>query len=414
MLHLQGDFALKDWVTAVLLMTRAEAPLLARAIRGEKVKNAVLTYYAQKQVAREGTVKADAAADATTIYVDTALGARVTAGYLLMIWDERIMVTAKADPADNKVALTVVRGWANTTAAAISANAVIKILGKAESEFKITEDYKAFGKAECTNVVQTFTKSIYVSKDAAEFEQKATEDLLRDEREAKFDEQLLEINKTLYYGAQYNDPGDDKRRTMGGWKEAINKAGGFVLDAEGAITEDKIENVLLAIKQRGGNPEAIFMNAATKNYLRRVFKNKYVVEDRRDQGAGTRLTYFTSDVFGKDFEFVIDESIENGDIFIWEGRPIVHVLNDPEFKVDVLFADYRENTNSQVIQETIKSELTAEFRQASKEALITNAYNANPTAIPVAVEIANSSAINVDANITNDAEHPVPTTEIQG
>ena len=318
MLHLQGDFALKDWVTAVLLMTRAEAPLLARAIRGEKVKNAVLTYYAQKQVAREGKVTDNALANATTIYVDENLGARVTAGYLLMIGDERIMVTAKADPANNKVALTVIRGWANTTASAISANAVIKILGKAESEFKITEDYKAFGKAECTNVVQTFTKSIYVSKDAAEFEQKATEDLLRDEREAKFDEQLLEINKTLYYGAQYNDPGDEKRRTMGGWKEAINKAGGFVLDAEGAITEDKIENVLLAIKQRGGNPEAIFMNAATKNYLRRVFKNKYVVEDRRDQGAGTRLTYFTSDVFGKDFEFVIDESIENGDIFIGE------------------------------------------------------------------------------------------------
>ena len=85
MLHLQGDFALKDWVTAVLLMTRAEAPLLARAIRGEKVKNAVLTYYAQKQVAREGKVTDNAAIDATTIYVDEQLGARVTAGYLLMI-----------------------------------------------------------------------------------------------------------------------------------------------------------------------------------------------------------------------------------------------------------------------------------------------------------------------------------------
>ena len=401
MLHLQGDFSLKDWVTAVLLMTRAEAPLLARAIRGEKVKNAVLTYYAQKQVARQGTVKADAAADATTIYVDTELGARVTAGYLLMVGDERIMVTAKADPADNKVALTVTRGWANTPASAISSGAIIKILSKAESEFKITEDYKAFGKAECTNVVQTFTKSIYVSKDAAEFEQKATEDLIRDEREAKFDEQLLEINKTLYYGAQYNDPNDDKRRTMGGWKEAINKAGGFLLDAQGEITEEKIENALLAIKQRGGNPEAIFMNAATKNYLRKVFKNKYVVEDRRDQGAGTRLTYFTSDVFGKDFEFVIDESIENGDIFIGEGRPIVHVLNDPEFNIDVLFADYRENTNSQVIQETIKSELTAEFRQASKEALITNAYNANYVAPAKKVEI------------TNGEENPVNTKEVK-
>lgn len=53
MLHLQGDFTLKDWVTAVLLLTRAEAPLLERASRGEKVKSATLTYYAQKQVARE-------------------------------------------------------------------------------------------------------------------------------------------------------------------------------------------------------------------------------------------------------------------------------------------------------------------------------------------------------------------------
>jgi hypothetical protein len=37
---------------------------------------------------------------------------------------------------------------------------------------------------------------------------------------------------------------------MGGWKEAINKAGGYILDANGSISEDAIENVLLGIKQR--------------------------------------------------------------------------------------------------------------------------------------------------------------------
>ncbi len=406
MLHLQGDFTLKQWVTAVLLLTRAEAPLFARAIRGEKVKGAVLTYYAQKQVAREWVVKADAAADATTINVDPALGARVTAGYLLMVGDERIMVTAKGNNtgsgASEKTPLTVIRGWANTPASAISANAVIKIMSKAESEFKITEDYKAFGKSECTNVVQTFTKSIYVSKDAADYDEVAINNLVREEREAKFDEQLLEINKTLYYGAQYNDPGDEKRKSMGGWKEAINKAGGFVLDAQGAITEEKIENVLLAIKQRGGNPEALFMNAATKNYLRKVFKNKYITEDRRNQGAGTRLTYFTSDVFGKDFDFVIDESIETGDIFIWEWRPIVHVQYNTTDNVDELFVDYPEPANSQVVEETIKSKITAEFRQASKEALIVNAYNANYKADPV------------DVNIVNTTDDPVNTKEVTG
>jgi hypothetical protein len=40
-------------------------------------------------------------------------------------------------------------------------------MSKAESEWKITEDYKAFGEASFRNVVQTFTKSIYVTKEAA-------------------------------------------------------------------------------------------------------------------------------------------------------------------------------------------------------------------------------------------------------
>ena len=272
-------------------------------------------------------------------------------------------------------------------------------MSKAESEFKITEDYEAFGKAECTNVVQTFTKSVTVSKDAADYDEKAINDWLREAREAKFDEQLLEINKTLYYGAQYNDPTDEKRKSMGGWKEAINKAGGFVLDAQGSISEDKVENVLLAIKQRGGNPEAIFMNAATKNYVRQVFKNKYNVE-RLDQGAGTRLTYFTSDVFGRDIPFIIDESIENGDIFIGEGRPIVHVQHNVKDNVDELFVDYDEPVNSQIVQETIKSKITAEFRQASKEALIVNAYQANYSA----------PAVNV--NVVNTTSAPVNTKEV--
>ena len=138
-----------------------------------------------------------------------------------------------------------------------------------------------------------------------------------------------------------------------------------------------MENVFLWIKQRGGDVEAIFLNSATKNFFRKVFRNKYIVEDRHNQGAGTRLSYFTSDVLGKDVPFIIDDAIETGDVFVGIGRPVVHVMEDPEFGVDILFTDYREPTNSQVIDETIKSTITAEFREASKEAFITGAYDAN-------------------------------------
>lgn len=91
-----------------------------------------------------------------------------------------------------------------------------------------------------------------------------------------------------------------------------------------------MENVLLAIKQRGGTPEAIFLNSATKNFFRKVFRNKFIVEDRHNQGAGTRLSYFTSDVLGIDLPFIIDDAIETGDVFVGEGRPVIHIMEDPE------------------------------------------------------------------------------------
>jgi hypothetical protein len=89
-------------------------------------------------------------------------------------------------------------------------------------------------------------------------------------------------------------------------------------------------------------------------------------------------------------------------------------MEDPEFGVDILFTDYREPTNSQVIDETIKSTITAEFREASKEAFITGAYSADWKEPAKEVLIVNDSTATIPAVITNDSEHPVPTQEISG
>lgn len=75
-----------------------------------------------------------------------------------------------------------------------------------------------------------------------------------------------------------------------------------------------------------------------------------------------------------------------------------------------MFVDYDEPTNSQIVQETIKSKITAEFRQASKEALIVNAYQANYVAPAVNVNIANTDAI--DVNVANTTDAPVNTKEV--
>ena len=79
-------------------------------------------------------------------------------------------------------------------------------MSKAEKEEGITEDYKAVGSVAYTNVMQDFSKTIYVTKRAAILKKKDMDDLIDLERLAKFDEMSQEIDKTLYYGRKNKNP----------------------------------------------------------------------------------------------------------------------------------------------------------------------------------------------------------------
>jgi len=195
---------------------------------------------------------------------------------------------------------------------------------------------------------------------------------------------------------------------MGGWREAISAANGVVYNANSAITEDEFEACLLTIAQRYGEPELIACNAWTKNELRKAFKNKVYVEDRANQGAGTRLTRFVSDSLGYDLPFAIDNQIENGHVFIGKARPLIHTMKDREFGNDIFFAFYRENSSSKVIYESLQSTITAEFQNANQEAFIYNV--AAGSVSPTEVTIANTDPIEVE--IANETTNPVNTKEV--
>lgn len=79
-------------------------------------------------------------------------------------------------------------------------------MSKAEKEEGITEDYKAVSSIAYTNVMQDFSKTIYVTKRAAILKKKDMDDLIDLERLAKFDEMSQEIDKTLYYGRKNKNP----------------------------------------------------------------------------------------------------------------------------------------------------------------------------------------------------------------
>ena len=139
-LHLQSDFNIKEWVSVILLLTEKTAPLLERASRGSDVEAAEIIYYTQVPVTTKWTVTDAAQSSDTTIYVNADLWARLSAWYLLMVGDERIMVTAVGattwSGASAKTALTVTRGWGSTPASSIAANADIKIMSKEDKEWR--------------------------------------------------------------------------------------------------------------------------------------------------------------------------------------------------------------------------------------------------------------------------------------
>lgn len=401
-LHLSKDFNLQEWVSNVLgLIPARNLLLLERAERWGNIENEEVTYYSQKQVATAWVCKDTIDSSATTLKVDVDLWTRVTAGYLLMAGEEVIKVTAVGDIAwsdPNKyVPLTVTRWYGSTPASAINNGDTIKIMSKAEKEEGITEDYKAVDSQKFTNVMQDFSKTIYVTKRAAALKKKDMEDLVDLERLAKFDEMSQEIDKTLYYGRQNKNPWDN-RTTMGWWKEAIANANGVIYNANSAITEDDFEACLLTVANRYGDPDGIFCNAWTKQQLAKAFRNKVYNESRDGQRAGSKLIGFVSDALGKELPFMIDNQIENGHVFIWKGRPLIHVMVDREFGNDIFFSFYRENSSSKVIYESLQASITAEFQYANQDAFI---YN-----------VAAGSKAPTEVIVKNTAEAPVYTNEV--
>ena len=331
-----------------------------------------------------------------------------------MCGEEVIKVTAKTtDTTQDGYALTVERGYGSTPATAIAKDAEIKIMAKVDREDGVTEDYKAVDSDAFTNVIQDFSKTIYVTKRAAALKKKDMDDLLDLERLAKFDEMSQEIDKTLYYGRQNKNPAD-KRTTMGWWKEAIANAGWVIFNANGNLAEDDFEACLLTIAQRYGEPEVIALNAWTKNKIANGWRNGVYDESRGAQKAGSKLIAYVSDSLNAEIPFVIDNQIENGHIFVWKARPLIHAMRDREYGNDIFFSFYRESSSSKIIYESLQSTITAEFQYANKEAFIYNVTAWSKAPSEVVVKNTVDAPVNIAGWVTVDNEDtdPVPTKTI--
>jgi hypothetical protein len=347
--------------------------LLSSINRGEEIKSETVSFYTTKQLARKGTITADATSSATALVVNPELYARVTEGYILMIGDELVKVTAK--PSANT--LTVVRGIASTPSSAITAPTEISILNKTEADGKITEDFLKLDKVESTNVVQEFTKDVLLSTRSRIYSKKDYMNVLAEESIGKMDEMGGDIETGLFYGRKLKDrgtgTGNEGRNLMGGLKEAIINDGGVTADMQGAVTEKKFENALLGIAEKNGTPPTIYMNAVTKNVLYNAFNNvqKTVNGINPKFTGGAMISGYVSDSLGYELKFVVDNYLKNGDVFVLNEEDILlDVGVHPDDGEDILFRIDKDDEDSSKTQRTIRSIITTQFRNAYKCAYI--------------------------------------------
>ena len=227
-------------VDEILLLNQHQTPLLNMLGFAEAVTQTSHNWYEDEMVADETKVNgAKLVSDTSIVVVD---GSIFRANDVIKIGDELLKVTAVATNT-----LTVVRGYASTSAAAIA--------DQAKVEFQFSEGvegadaraarYKA--RAQKSNKTQIFDDTIQLSGTAQAVTQYGISDLYEYEKQKKQLELALQLEKALINGVAYES---GNVRQMNGVRSFIQSN---VTDAVAtAVSGTLLNDSLQAIYEKGG------------------------------------------------------------------------------------------------------------------------------------------------------------------
>lgn len=228
---------------------------------------------------------------------------------LLKCESEVMRVTAIA----SATTLTVVRGYAGTTAAAHTSARAFSI-GPADPENSQAPEGVADSATRLYNYVQTFTRAVELSND--EIAQLSTEgNPLNGQIARRFIEINRQLAKAMLYGVRHQDT-TNKIHTMGGLTQYVTTN---VSNVNGALTLASIDAQILAIVEAGGDPKLLAMSPRQKQKLDAldaglVRTGKKDSESKR--GGNPDVMTWQSGILGHTLDIVVDQSIEKDELWI--------------------------------------------------------------------------------------------------
>jgi Family of unknown function (DUF5309) len=310
-------------VDEILLLNPHQTPLISLLGFGDAVTQVEHAWFEDEMVAYESTVNGAKTNSDTSIVVADAEPFR--ANQVVKIGEELLLVTAV--DAVTKT-LTVVRGYAGTTAAAIADGAKIEVMFVEGQEGRDARDARFKARKRVSNLTQIFDDTIEISGTAQAVTQYGVSDLYEYEKQKKQLELALQLEKAAINGI-YFDNGNI--RQMKGIRSFIQTN---VTNASGAqLNDTMINDAAQAIYEKGGFASGgnyVIMVPAKQKRAISQFNSSEIRLERQDNGRGSVADYFVSD-FGR-FEIVLNNNLGADELFIVDtNRIAIRPLQDRAF-----------------------------------------------------------------------------------
>jgi Family of unknown function (DUF5309) len=346
-------------VDQILFLNPHQTPLLSMLGFSNPVSQVEHIWFEDEMFADESTVNGAKTDTDTSIVVDDTEPFR--ANQVIKIGEELLLVTAVNTTTKT---LTVVRGYAETTAAPIADGAKVEVMFVEGQEGRDAREGRYKPRVRKSNITQIFDETIEISGTAAAVNQYGIDDLYEYEKQKKQLELALQLEKALINGIRYEN---GTVRQMDGLRNMIKTN---VIDLAGAdLTLDKINDALQLIYDKGGFKTGASYEIIVPAKQKRVvskFDSQYVRINQGETSRGTVVNFLVTD-FGE-FPVSINDNLRSDELFIIDkNRTRIRPLQGREFAHEYL------GKKGDYLQGMIVGEYTLEFIQEAAHARIKGA-----------------------------------------
>ncbi|MEH7651764.1 SU10 major capsid protein [Bacillus safensis] len=345
----------------LLLLNPHQTPLLAMLGFSNPVTQTEHQWFEDEMFAYEGNVTDAAAADATVLKVSSVEPFRN--GHVIKLGEELALVTAVNKSAKE---LTVVRGYANTTAAAITANEKVEVQFVEGSEGADARQGRYKPRKRVSNITQIFDETVEISGTAAAVANYGIADMYEYEKQKKQLELALQMEKAFVGGIRYEN---GLVRQLDGIrsfiKTNVTDLGGQELSLESI--NDSIQSIYSKGGFKSGGQYEIVVPAKQKRIVSK-FDKTLVRINHGEESRGTVVNFITTD-FGE-FPVSINDNLAADEVLIVDKN---RIKIRPLQKRDMAHKFLGEQGD--YIQGMIVGEYTLEFQQEPAHARIKGAKN---------------------------------------